>query len=174
MQRYSTTVHADDFLRGGLLLWRIQSRERLYNGRYKLIGIQLAAIVIGALINPWAGIALSLLIPLLFLIDYIIDYRKYRMLTATDAGSMPHTLYFDEDGFMHRPEKWADATAYNKHYWSTFDYTIEALEAGVLYFIDHDGGVIFLCKSWMLAEAFAEVVRISRRYVGRSLHPRHV
>ena len=169
---YEIKINPLEIIEGGQILWKIQTKERLYNGRWKLIIILFFCIMISFYYPLISYIVVGLLI-VIFLIDYITDFIKYRKLARLHTeNDNNYILKINEDGFHHISAKDKDSVFFNS--WNMYDYLIDVEKKRLLILVDKKGGVNFYFKSWMPEKAFVDFKTMAYKKIGRGLSKKFI
>jgi|GEM_PF-7079692 len=165
-------INPREIIEGGQILWKIETKERLYNGRWKLSLMIIFCTIVFFFYPMVSYIVLSLVI-VIFFIDYIINFIQYKKLAKLHTeNDNNYVLEIKVEGFYHTPKKNGHSTFFNK--WSMYDYLIDVEKKNVLILVDKKGGVNFYFKSWMTEDAFNDFKAMAYKQIGRGLNKRFI
>ena len=173
MNAFEIKINPKEIIIGGKILWLIETKERLYNGRYKIAASFLVS-CIGFFFFPSILFAFIGIFLVVFLADYFINLFEYKNLSKKHIQNQFDKYYMGltESGFYHSIQKNGKKISVNE--WTSYDYLIDVENKELLILKDKNGGTNLYFKSWMPEGAFEEFKSMAYKKIKRKLNERFV
>lgn len=173
MNEYKTVAKSNDIIAAGQILWLIETKERLYNGRVHILIVIILSLLF-LFYFPIISYCLIGGIILIFFIDYLINSIEYFNLSKEQnrANSQEYYIGITEENFYHTLEKGGKKIFINK--WSSYNYFIDVDKKGLLILKDNNGGTNLYFKSWMSEKAFNLFKSMVYKKIGKKLNNKFI
>lgn len=171
MKNYKFEIKTGDIIRGGKIHWIIKTKERLYNGRIKIIAL-LVVCILSLYYYPIISYILIGLFIGVFIIDYVLDLIKYKELADLHIINQPNKFYLkiNKMGFSLSFTK--DGKNSFIYLWESYDYFIDVEQKNCVILVGKDGSINTYFKSWMSNEAFCKLKEMTYKRIRRKLSER--
>lgn len=172
MKSLDLRIIPEDILAGGILLWKIQTKERLFNGRIRIAFLLFISIIFVPY-YPLVSFLILWVLGIIIFIDFVNNFWAYRVLANQQKKNQKdYVISFTNDGFQHLDIHQTKVIGTTK--WNYYDYLIDIRNKNILILIDKKGGANLYFESWMSKEDFELFRSTAMSEIGRKLDDKFI